>query len=291
MIPRAFPYHESDLIAMINPEFAQRLVVVSASFVTWALMFIIVYSRPTSKRLAERAARTAKGIRLERAELANRVCALVHATVCSLGAVDLLFFRNNSLRVKSVFDYTTWPTYFTPSPDLIFYACFTGGFFVADLMFVVILFEENGLSFLIHAVLGLTGSMYCIVTDCGLPYYALLLLVEISTPFLNFRWLLLEYGYKGTTYDIVNGLLLVLTFTVARNIVCNVVCVKLMYDLQTSLVGKVSVVTRIVFTVCSVCMMGLNTMWGFSLWKGFVKTLFTLLKSGRGGGKVVEKVE
>jgi len=257
----------------IDPVLAQRFVVVFCSFLLWTTLFLVIFSRPASKRLIQRIHTTGKGPRLERQELANRICAFLHSIIVSYGAMNELFLSNGPLRVRSLLDRQTWPDYFAYSPDLLFYACLSTGFFIADLMLVTVLLEENGIAFFVHAVLGLCAGMYVIFTGWGMGYYAMLLLVECSTPFLHFRWFLLEYGFKGSMYEVVNGLALVAVFTFVRNVLCNVVSVNLVYELHTSLVGKVSLATRLVFSANAVAMVTLNTIWGFALWKGFIRTL------------------
>jgi len=246
------------------------------AFSCWSFLFLMIYSRPTSQRLQKKAEEEQIGIRTHRAELATRIVAGIHAVIVACGAGSLVFFResNNSLYVKKFFEPMTWPSFVSKSDEAILYACISAGFFIADFILCVVQHEEHGNQFVLHAAAGLTGCVFCLVFGEGLLYLMLLMLFEVSTPFLHMRWWLLEYGFKDSIFYLVNGLLLVATFTTFRLVIGTPVLMKMMYELHTSPEKeRHGIPMRVIFTLAPMTMIILNSVWGFALWKGMFKAL------------------
>ena len=181
---------------------AHNIARITESFLTWTALYLAIYSRPTSQRIKQTAPQTP---RLKRQELAVKVTAIIHAAYCAVKAYQAL--GNNTLP----------PNLFAKgSQEAKQLVNVTAGFFIADLILCVILLEEHGIEFVVHALSALGGSVYVSLTGVGFDYLLNLLLFEASTPFLHIRSLLLEYGYKETLIAKVNNVMLLLTFAYFR---------------------------------------------------------------------------
>jgi hypothetical protein len=266
---------EANLFHVLPDPVAQRLSLVFFSFALWCSLFLLVYSRPTSQRLKSKAERENVGVRTHRAELATRVTATIHAVLVSVGAASLVFFRKDSnLFVYQLFKPLTWPSFITYNEDAIAYACFSLAYFVADFMLCVIQVEEQGIQFVVHALVGMSGCIFCVFNSEGLLYLMLLMLFEVSTPFLNLMWWLKEYQFEHSLIYTLNGIMLVFTFTTFRLIIGCPVLLKMVYELHTEPEkDRHSIGMRVIFTLAPLAMMILNLAWGYKLWRGMFKTL------------------
>jgi len=275
MVFRTEYAYEGAVLHLIPDEVAQRLTVVFASFLVWTAVFLIIYSRPTSDRLLKKAHANQIGVRTHRAELATRLAAGIHAAFVATGAGSLVFFRkNNNLYVEKFLEPLTWPKFNVHNDDAVFYACVSAGFFIADFILCVVQLEEQGTQFVVHAVAGLSGCVYCLMYGEGLLYLMLLMLFEVSTPFLHMRWWLLEYEFKDTPIYTLNGLALVFAFTLFRLVIGVPVLLKMVYELHTSPEkDRHDMPMRITFTLAPLAMIVLNSMWGMALWRGFLKAV------------------
>lgn len=289
MLPSVTGFSEKDVFDLLPCEFSKRITLMMIWFLIFAAMFLALYTRPVSKRMAEKCSKNPeKGVRLAKQDLATRMSALVHATIISYGCIAILFLNGESvLYYAKIFDGTA-DLFETHTDDAVFYACVACGYFVADFILTTILFEEDGfgLPFLIHATVGFSGAFYIIVSNYGAGYLMWVSFTEISTPFLQIRWILLEYGYKDSILSVLNGLCLVSAFTLARIIVGIPVLAHMTYHMQTTQVGKMNVYSRTILSIACVALGCLNLNWGLILWTNFIKTV---RKFVGGGGKHAKK--
>jgi hypothetical protein len=182
----------------LTDENAHNICNISASFIIWTTIYLTIYSRKTSNRIIEIAPNF---LRLKRQELAIKITSILHAAYTAHGAyIGILDFENQN------FDF------FKRSELVTYYANVAAGFFIADLILCIILIEEHGIQFVIHAIVSLCGSIYVSMTGIGHQYFIHLLLFEASTPFLHIRYLLIEYGYGKSIISVVNNLFFLLTF-------------------------------------------------------------------------------
>jgi hypothetical protein len=270
-------FFEGKLLHVLDNDVAQRVAVTFFAFMVWSLLFLFVYSRPTTKRLVNKANELKVGFRTHKSELANRTVAVIHAATVAAGAGSLVFLRKStsSMYVEKLTAPLTWPRFDTFSDDAVFYACLSAGFFVADLILCVVQFEEQGMQFIVHAIAGMTGCVFCIASGEGLIYLMLLMLFEVSTPFLHLRWMLMEYDMKDSIIYIINGLALVVSFTLFRLVIGIPVLAKMVYELHfTPERDRHGWPMRITFTLAPLAMCVLNSMWGLALWRGFLKAIF-----------------
>jgi len=223
---------------------AHNLSHIFLSFLQWTTLYLVIYSRPTSQRIIDSGHPSP---RFKRQELAVKITSIVHAVIVT-------WYANEALREMG--------------PNLSLYvfstegqrlANISTGFFVADLILCLVLLDEYGLEFLIHAVAALGGSVFVSMTGIGFQYFLNLLLFEGSTPFLHLRSILLEYGFGKTLIAKLNNLILLLSFAYFRLWRGIPMIFQLCYTLITD--KPLSVSVTIFFICASVSMCVLNIYW------------------------------
>jgi hypothetical protein len=239
----------------LSDENAHNISNISLSFLTWTGIYLAVYSRKTSSRIIEK---SPDAIRLKRQELGVKIASILHAGYTAYGA-------NQCLKEFSGLDF------FTKSEAAAHYANVAAGFFIADLILCVILIEEHGIEFVIHAIAALGGSLYVSMTGVGHQYFLHLLLFEASTPFLHIRSLLLEYGYGKTIIAQINNLIFLLTFGYFRLYKGIPLIAKMCNELITK--KPLSTPATAFFIAASISMSCLNVYWFTKVLKSAIKTL------------------
>ena len=154
----------------LSDENAHNLSNISASFLTWTTLYLIVYSRKTSDRIKQT---SPNAIRLKRQELGVKIVSILHASYTAYGARKCLQDFNGL-------------DFFSRSEGAAHYASVAAGFFIADFILCVILIEEHGVEFVIHAIAALGGSLFVSLTGIGHQYFLHLLLFEASTPISSY---------------------------------------------------------------------------------------------------------
>jgi hypothetical protein len=240
----------------LSDENAHNLSNISASFLTWTIVYLVIYSRKTSDRIKQM---SPNAIRLKRHELGVKIASIIHATYTSYGAYKCLQEQEFS-------DFN----FFNRSEAASYYANVAAGFFIADFILCVILIEEHGVEFLIHAIAALGGSLSVSLTGIGHQYFLHLLLFEASTPFLYFRSLLLEYGYGKTKVALFNNLVFLLTFGYFRLFRGIPIIAHMCYNLIVQ--KPLSIPVTGFFVVSGIAMSILNVRW-------FIKILRSGLKA------------
>lgn len=91
--------------------------------------------------------------------------------------------------------------------------CIAGGFFLHDA--VSCLLRESPF-YIVHGLTCCLGYTVGAAYGVGHFYGGLFLMWEVSTPFVQLRWVLHKMGRADTTLYKVNGILMVVTFGVAR---------------------------------------------------------------------------
>ena len=278
---------ESDYVfqEVLDDDVARKLAVILLSFVAFHALWLAFYVRRTSHRIRRKINHHGHGvlsIRLERAELATRMASTVNALILFVGGLRLLLDRDSHLFVEDWFAPESWPALVTPCKPAAFVACIACGYFLGDISMSAILYEEYGMQFLVHAAVSLGGSLYGALTERGLVFLCILYLWEGSTPFLNLRWWMLEYGYKDSILNKINGLLLVITFTLFRLVVGVPVLTLLVLQLgDENRMRDISLPTRVMFAVFSLAGCSLNIMWGRKLLVNFLRQIGVLKRRER----------
>jgi hypothetical protein len=244
----------------LSNENAHNISDISLSFLTWTAMYLAIYSRKTSTRIKEKAP---DNIRLKRQELGVKVASILHAAYTAYGAsVCLKDFES----VKGL-------DFFVKSESAAHYANVSAGFFTADLILCVLLIEEHGFEFVIHAISALGGSLFVSMTGIGHQYFLNLLLFEASTPFLHIRSLLLEYGYGKTAIAQLNNLIFLLTFGYFRLYRGIPVIAKMCYSLINDVPRPLSTPATIFFVTTGISMSCLNVIWFTKILKSAIKAI------------------
>jgi len=264
----------------VPKEWAGPLAVVIVSFLFFSFLWFGIAKRRTSERIVRKNQLSTApknshmkydplhGVshRSVKAELATRIVSSTHAAVCCFGALSTLLAEGPEL-----WDDTLWRT----SSRMRFYFAVSIAYFIGDVLICVVLFQDYGIEFFIHALCGLFGLSVICLGDMFHFFGCVGLLWEISTIFLNNRWFLLEYGMKKSALMTVNNLILVPTFTAVR--VCVGCPLSFRFWSQLSDARADGVVSPWIYlgvTAMLICLNGLNVFWSFKLWEKLVKLLF-----------------
>jgi len=87
---------------------------------------------------------------------------------------------------------------------------------LCDIAHVSALSPLRDIAALLHHSLFLVITFYCSAIGFLKYHFAMLLLSEMSTPFVNYRWILVQSGHKNSSLYKWNGLILLLFFIVNR---------------------------------------------------------------------------
>lgn len=243
---------------LLSDENAHSISDISLSFLTWTALYLAIYSRKTSLRIKQKAPDT---IRLKRHELGVKIVSILHAAYTAHGAhVCLNDFKGDL-------------NFFVKSEAAVHYANVSAGFFIADLILCIILIEEHGIEFIVHAISALGGSLFVSMTGVGHQYFLNLLLFEASTPFLHIRSLLLEYGYGKTLVAQLNNLIFLLTFGYFRLYKGIPVIAKMCYGLVTDIPRPLSTPASVFFVTAGISMSCLNIFWFTKILKSAIKAV------------------
>lgn len=143
--------------------------------------------------------------RKNRLDFCIRVVSFIQAVIiCGLG---IPVFGNSYLAEDRVFATT---------PYSKFYTSMALSYFIWDTIFSTIYVRFFGLGFLVHGIV--STAVFCIACEYKfIQYYsATFLLFEISTPFLDIRWVGLKYDVLSETFKLVNNIILILIFFFIR---------------------------------------------------------------------------
>lgn len=140
-----------------------------------------------------------------RIDLCIRVVSFIQAIIiCVLG---IPVFNNEYLSKDHVFATT---------PYSKFYTSMALSYFVWDTIVSAYYVNYFGIGFLIHGIVS-TIVFYIAVEYSFIQYYsAIFLLFEISTPFLDIRWVGLKYNVLSESVKLINNIILILIFFFIR---------------------------------------------------------------------------
>ncbi|GMM30642.1 hypothetical protein DAMA08_033870 [Martiniozyma asiatica (nom. inval.)] len=140
----------------------------------------------------------------DRIDLSIRTVSLVQA--CLIVFLGLPVWKNSYLSQDHVFAVT---------PYSAFYTSMALSYFIWDSFVCIYYLKYFGIGFLIH---GLVSTLvFCIAVGYGFIHYysAAFLLFELSTPFLNIRWIGIKIGLPASV-DLINNIILILIFFFVR---------------------------------------------------------------------------
>lgn len=140
-----------------------------------------------------------------RLDLCARVVSFIQAVIiCVLG---IPVFNNNYLSKDHVFATT---------PYSKFYTCMALSYFVWDTIVSTIYVKYFGVGFLIHGIVSTIVFTIALEFKFIQYYSAAFLLFELSTPFLDIRWLGIKLKCLNKYVELLNNIILILIFFFIR---------------------------------------------------------------------------
>ncbi|KAI9312648.1 TLC domain-containing protein [Dichotomocladium elegans] len=133
------------------------------------------------------------------------VVSSVHSILISLGSLYILFY-DTELAANRVFGYSPFAS------DIYSVSC---GYFIWDVMMAIRYVKYQGISMVFHGAAGFAVIFFAYRPFINY-YGSIFLLYEASTPFLNFNWFMDKLGWTGSRTQLVNGIVLITVFFLAR---------------------------------------------------------------------------
>ncbi|GAA5806910.1 hypothetical protein MFLAVUS_000258 [Mucor flavus] len=132
------------------------------------------------------------------------VVSTIHCLVVVTGS--FFIFADNTLDQDRVNGYVRW------AADIYSISC---GYFLWDTIIAIYFYKYQGISMVLHGMVSF--SVFIFSFRPFINYYgAIFLMYELSTIFLNFHWFMDKLGWTGSKIQLVNGVVLLLTFFFAR---------------------------------------------------------------------------
>ncbi|CAI9754479.1 unnamed protein product [Fraxinus pennsylvanica] len=146
------------------------------------------------------------------------------------------------------------------------------GYFITDLGMILWFYSSlEGMEYVIHHLLSLTGVTYAMLTGEAQVYTFMVLISEATTPVINLRWYLDEAGMKRSRAYIINGVVMFLAWLVARILLF----VYLFYHayLHYNQVKQMYLFGRVLVLVAPSVLTVMNLIWFWKIFEGLKKTL------------------
>ncbi|TPX62828.1 hypothetical protein PhCBS80983_g00182 [Powellomyces hirtus] len=185
---------------------------------------------------------------IKQADWCIHIVSSVHATLIILLAYPI--FDNPTLKADKILAY---------DPYAGFVYSIAAGYFLWDSVICLWNVKQFGIGFALHGVACL--AVFMLSFRPFLMYYgAAFLMFELSTPFLNIHWFCDKTGRTGSTLQLVNGIVLIAAFFMARIVFgfinsydFAVTCMSRMDDIPTAYVY--------VYGIANILLNGLNVFW------------------------------
>ncbi|XP_020095036.1 transmembrane protein 56-like [Ananas comosus] len=205
-------------------------------------------------------------MKIQRMEWNNRGMSSAHAIFITIMSFYLLFFSD------LFSDRLEGPVTFRSSNISTFSLGVSVGYFITDLAMIFWLFPSlGGMEYVVHHMLSTIAIVYAMLSGEGQLYTYMVLITETTTPEINLRWFLDTAGMKRSVAYLVNGIVMFITWLVARILLFVYLFhhIYLHYDqvLQMHIFGYV-----LTFLVPFVLFV-MNTFWFGKILKGLKKTL------------------
>ncbi|PVV04869.1 hypothetical protein BB560_000617 [Smittium megazygosporum] len=144
-------------------------------------------------------------------------------------------------------------------------------YFVWDLFISIVHIKHIGIGFVMHALIALNSTLF--TYKPALQYFQpAIMMFELSTLFLNNVWFCDQFGYSGSSFQILNGVLLAITFFFARVVLGTVTFI----ELDKGLIGRVDILGKFVVystLIGSVILWTLNAFWMYKIVITFIEKL------------------
>ncbi|GAB4847799.1 hypothetical protein Ancab_026862 [Ancistrocladus abbreviatus] len=150
--------------------------------------------------------------RLQQVEWNNRAISTLHAIFITIMSLYLTFcsdlYADDEQRGLIIF---------RSSPLSIFVLGVSVGYFLSDISMIFWFYPSlGGMEYVLHHFLSMTALAYSMFTGLGQLYPFMALISEATTPGINLRWYLDAVGLKRSKAYMVNGVVIFLTWLVAR---------------------------------------------------------------------------
>ncbi|XP_077869132.1 TLC domain-containing protein 4-B-like [Saccoglossus kowalevskii] len=155
----------------------------------------------------------------------------------------------------------------------------TTGYILADTLVMLRHFPlSESVFYILHHLCAIYAYTYTLLYGT-LPYFAnFRLLAEVSTPFVNLRWILDVTGYsKGSLFVIINGLMMCFSFFMVRIAVMPLYYYMMYMVWGTSEFYRLSFGMRLAWVITSVGLDIINVFWFSKIFRG-AKKLVVLKK-------------
>ncbi|KAF9415757.1 hypothetical protein BGZ94_010404 [Podila epigama] len=196
------------------------------------------------------------------------VVSTVHAVTIVLLSAPLLW--NETLLQDKIFgyDYNAGQVYAI--------AC---GYFLWDTLHSIRHVKDFGIGFVFHGFCSF--SVFIFSFRPFLQYYgSVFLMFELSTPFLNIHWFMDKVGLTGSTYQLINGIVLLSVFFSAR-IVFGLYMSYQTYLSVMPVIADVPWHLIIIYTAANIVLNSLNLFW-------FYKMIESLLRRFKPNKKTIK---
>ncbi|OVA12389.1 TRAM/LAG1/CLN8 homology domain [Macleaya cordata] len=205
--------------------------------------------------------------KIQRIEWNNRGISTLHAIFITVMSLYLVFFSDlySDRRLAGLVT-------FRSSPLSNFALGVSVGYFVSDLAMIFWLYPAlGGMEYVLHHLLSLIAVAYSLVSGEGQLYTYMVLISETTTPGINLRWYLDTAGMKRSTAYLINGVVIFLTWLVARVLLF----VYLFYHvyLHYHQVEKMHTFGLLLVFVVPSVLATMNLIWFGKILKGLKKTL------------------
>jgi len=253
---------EEDLIeGFIIPKIKEYYVNILVAFALFSIVYIClhpfqeyVWKNKSYLRLSDH----------KKKDWNSRIIAFTHAIIISPFCVSLIFLYGFPWN-KTEYQYDE------KEVDLYYKAISISiGYFMWDIIYSISDYKKGGVAFIVHGVCAFLIYIFTFKHPV-LGHYAILYLnYELSTIFLNIYWILDKLNLTGSILQLVNALLLLVTFFCVRIAFGSITVTKLLYDLFFER-RFCSVYLVIYFFINIVPMQLLNYIWFYKMIKSVFK--------------------
>ncbi|OMH85623.1 putative TLC domain-containing protein [Zancudomyces culisetae] len=146
---------------------------------------------------------------------------------------------------------------------------FSLGYFLWDLHLCIIDFSGQGPQFLAHAVLGALNLVPPYVPNV-MYYVPVFLFFEASTIFLNMVWFCDKVGLSGSTFQLVNGVLLAIVFFFVRLVFGTLKMIQFYKDVAID-AENVGIMLYILAHLSITVFWSLNVFWFYKIVQSIIK--------------------
>lgn len=183
-----------------------------------------------------------------RAQWHVRSVSVVHAIVSVCLALPLLF--DEELRSDMIFGFSDYAAWVHTIP------C---GYFIWDTIVCIYYIQDSGIGFVIHGIVSFL-VFYLAYRPFLIPFGAVFLMFELSTPFLHFNWFLDKCNLTGTTLQLLNFMLLGLSYAGVR-ITFGLYSSFFFFTSMWEHLDEVPLPLAIFYSISNILLNGLNLYW------------------------------